>query len=173
MWAENGDEWLDYLGCGKLRRSCGKQFGAVSRGFETIARPPSFPRPSPVIPADAGASADGTSIQNQQSTPFHPIPASTPVIPVPKPRHSRGRGNPESTKHAYSRHPGGNHRHSAPKPRHSRGRGNPESTKHAFSRHPRNHWRSAARVLQRSRSRGRKIPILSILSIDARPLPMR
>ena len=34
---------------------------------------------TPVIPAGAGASADGTSIQNQQSTPFHPIPATTSV----------------------------------------------------------------------------------------------
>ena len=34
--------------------------------------PPSFPRPSPVIPADAGT-------QHQQSTPFHPIPATTTV----------------------------------------------------------------------------------------------
>ncbi len=34
--------------------------------------PPSFPRASLVIPADAGT-------QNQQSTPFHPIPATTTI----------------------------------------------------------------------------------------------
>ena len=99
--------------------------------YETIAKPPSFPRtralqrtarPSkinndPVIPADAGASADGTSIQNQQ-----------------RPRHSRGRGNPESTTHAFSPNPGNNHR--------------PFRSQEMYESLTRNHWRSAARVLQ-------------------------
>ena len=106
------------------------------------------PLQNPVIPLKAGASAHGTSIQNQQ-----------------KPRHSRGRGNPESIKHAFSPNPGDNHSRSRDNHRHSRGRGNPESTKHAFSPNPgdnhspfrsqgmyesltRNHWQSATRVLQ-------------------------
>ena len=90
----------------------------------------------------------------------------TPVIPAPKPRHSRGRGNPESIKHAFSpipatiakppsfprrrtlqrtEHPSRINKTPvipAPKPRHSRGRGNPESIKHAFPPHPGDHCKT-------------------------------
>ena len=51
----------------------------LSPSRRPLPKPPPFPRQSHVIPADAGASADGTSTQNQQSTPFNPIPATTTV----------------------------------------------------------------------------------------------
>ena len=61
-------------------------------GFQT--RPHVLISPAaPVIPAHAGASADGTSIQNPQNS-----------------RHSRGRGKPESTKHTFQPHPRENRR---------------------------------------------------------------
>ena len=43
---------------------------------------PSRIHKNPVIPADAGASAHGTSNQNPQSTPCLAIPATTTVIPA-------------------------------------------------------------------------------------------
>ena len=71
----------------------------------------------------------------------------SPVLPHPSPlpqrrplqnsRHSRGRGNPESIKHAFSPHPGDNHR--------------PFRSQEMYESLTRNHWRSAARVLQWSR----------------------
>ena len=117
----------------------GRRFSGLNVHPESTT-PPSFPRTreprinkarlfphpgdhceTPVIPADASASADGTCIQNQQRPRHSRARASSfprtralqrtkrpsrinnaPVIPAPEPRHSRGRGNPESIKHAFS-----------------------------------------------------------------------
>ena len=72
----------------------------------------------------------------------HPNPLP-PSETIAKPRHSRGRGNPESTKHAFSPHPGDNHR--------------TFRSQEMYESLTRNHWRSAARVLQWSRRAGEGI----------------
>ena len=74
-----------------------------------------------------------------------PLPSARPLQNSrhsrDNPRHSRGRGNPESIKHAFSSHPGDNHR--------------PFRSQEMYESLTRNHWRSATRVLQWSRSAGR------------------
>ena len=88
-----------------------------------------------MVPIHRGCSKSATL--NDSPSPFAPRRG-----PLHNSRHSRGRGNPESTKHAFSPHPGDNHRP-------FRSQGMCESL-------TRNHWRSAARVLQWSPAGTRK-----------------
>ena len=95
--------------------------------------------------ADEGVAAvmRGVGLVGRASplSPVPPHPSPLPRETIAKPRHSRGRGNPESTKHAFSPHPGDNHR--------------PFRSQEMYESLTRNHWRSAARVLQWSPAEGR------------------